>query len=277
MSHTSLIHSPIMLMNLSHPLQIILIAMIGLSFGSFATMLLYRFPRNETIMGRSHCPLCTHTLRWYDLIPLLSFLLRGGKCHYCKKPISWRYPFTEAVTVLLLILLIMNVTVASSTEFLLLGIAVYSLMLIAFYDFETQSIPDVFVMLLLLSALAYRAAVSMNGSPLAMRDAFMGAAIPFFFFGGLWLMSNRRWIGSGDILLGIAIGVLLGTKLTLLALFFAYVMGACVAIILIMCRLAGRGSTMAFGPFLASGALLSLITGEAFLQRYEVLLRIHSL
>jgi len=220
-------------------------------------------------MGRSQCTDCEHMLHWYDLVPIISFLLLGGHCHYCGARISWRYPFIEAVTAFLLTLVIIQADPAEWFAIPILVVAIFSLILIAFYDFETQKIPDVFIVVLLLSTLFYQTMLSDSAHPLVLRDAFLGAFIPFAFFGSMWVISRQQWIGSGDILLGIAIGLLLGVKLTLLALFFAYIMGAVAAILLIALRLVQKGSTLAFGPFLASGALLSLFVGEAFLVQYQ--------
>ena len=153
--------------------------------------------------------------------------------------------------------------------FLLLS--VYCLILIAFYDFETQNIPDVFIMILLLSALLFQAVISTQGDALTMRDAFGGAAIPLLFFGTLWLLGREQWIGSGDILLGVAIGLLLGIERSIMAIFLAYIMGASVAVFLLLQGHVRRGSTMAFGPYLSAGALIALFVGADFLREYQIL------
>ena len=254
---------------LPYPLQIIFIAAIGLALGSFGTMILYRLPRRESMMGRSQCTKCNQTLHWYDLVPIFSFLLLGGKCHYCNASISWRYPFIEGIIAFLLVMLFVRSPGIDGITLLLLGIAMYCLVLIAFYDFDTQKIPDVFVIVLLLAAIFERVFFSQVGAPSTMRDSFLGALIPIVFFGTLWIISNRRWIGSGDILLGSAIGLLLGVELTFLALFFAYAMGALAATMLIVLKLVNSKSAIAFGPFLASGAILAILTGEEFLMQYE--------
>jgi len=256
-------------MAIPHPLVIFFIVLVGLSFGSFGTMLLYRLPRGKSLLGRSACTACNHTLHWYDLVPIVSFLLLGGHCRYCNAHISWRYPCIETTTALLLTLLIIRIDPTEWMIALLLIISIFSLVLIAFYDFETQKIPDIFIVVLLLSALLYQSALSAQGNPDTMRGAFLGAAIPLFFFGSLWLISRRQWIGSGDILLGIGIGILLSWKLTILSLFFAYTMGAIAAMFLLILGVVKRGSTIPFGPFLASGALFALFAGKEFLLQYQ--------
>ncbi len=231
-------------------------------------MLLSRMQRRETLRGRSRCPHCQKVLHWYDLIPLVSFLLLSGRCRVCKKNISWKYPLIEAATALLSLLLVTSLPPMPLLALLFLGVAAYILLLIAFYDFETQNIPDLFVTVLFLSALLYRIFHATSGPGTELRDGFLGAAIPFFFFGALCIVSHEEWIGSGDILLGVAIGLLLGVRLTLLTLFLAYIVGAFIASFLILLHLARVKTRIAFGPFLASGALLSLFFGDTLLEWY---------
>ena len=241
---------------------------LGLAFGSFGSVLLHRLPKNGTLFGRSMCPDCKQVLRWHDLLPVISFVVLGGQCKYCKKKISLRYPLLEIVTAVCFSLIVIQSAPAGLAGLLLLTIAVYSLILIAFYDAETQSIPDLFVAVLFLSTLIY---ISLPGSAHTIRDVFIGAAIPFIFFGALWIAGRKRWVGSGDILLGTCIGLLLGIKLTLLSLFLAYTIGALVACILIALKRTGPGSSIAFGPFLVSGALIALFFGDKILTQYQLL------
>lgn len=210
-------------------------------------------------------------LHWYDLIPVFSFLFLKCRCHYCKQKISWRYPILEVITALVFVLFATHIDWGEGIALVFLASALYALVLIGFYDFETQKIPDIFITLLFLSALLYRATLSMH-EPLAMQNGVMGAAIPFLFFGGMWMISSGRWIGSGDILLGTSIGLLLGTRLSMLALFFAYVIGAATALILMSLQLIKRSETMPFGPFLAIGALVALFAGETLFTLYIGLL-----
>lgn len=253
-----------------YPLQIFFVALLGLAFGSFGTMLLDRLPTGETFLGRSRCPHCGDTIATRDLIPLISFLLLSGQCRSCKKQISWRYPLFEALTTLVFLLVFTRV---HGPWALLLSviIASYSLLLIAFYDFVSQRIPDAFIVILFLAALSAALVQSMELST-ALRDAFLGAAIPFTFFGLLWLLSDGRWIGSGDILLGTSIGILLGVSLTIVSLFLAYMLGALVASILIMTKRVRKNHTIAFGPFLVTGTLVALFFGETLLREYQRLL-----
>lgn len=244
-------------------------ALFGLSLGSFGSMLLSRIGTGESFQGRSHCPHCREMLHWYDLIPIMSFLMLGAKCRYCKKNISWKYPFIEAITALCSVLIVTSLPPMPISSLLALCIAVYVLLLIAFYDFETRNIPDVFIAIAFPAALLFQVFQAEIGISTSLRDAFLGAAVPFAFFGGLWTVSKGEWIGSGDILLGVTIGLFLGFTLTLLALFLAYIGGACVALVLLLSGRAQRKTRLAFGPFLAGGALLALFFGDKLLFWYQ--------
>jgi leader peptidase (prepilin peptidase)/N-methyltransferase len=249
-------------------LSLLFIILLGLSLGSFGSMLLYRIPRGETLGGRSHCTHCQTSLHWYDLVPLMSFLALRGRCRACKKRISWKYPLIEITTALLFLFLALALPPMSIFALLFLAVATYMLILIAFEDFETQKIPDLFITIAFLSALLFRVFHAPTGGETEMRDAFLGASLPLLFFGALCIMSHEEWIGSGDILLGTMIGLLLGVKLTLLALFFAYVGGALIASLLILLHIVKAKGALAFAPFLSGGALLALFFGERFLLWY---------
>lgn len=241
---------------------------IGLAFGSFGSVILHRLPKGETILGRSMCPKCQHVLRWYDLIPVISFLIFRGKCHYCRKDISLRYPLLEIVTAACFSLITIQFISDGWMALVFLAVAVYSLILIAFHDAKTQSIPDLFTAVLFISTLLYQL---LPTSSLTFTDVIIGALIPLIFFGGLWIVSRGSWIGSGDILLGACIGLLLGIKLTLLSLFLAYIIGAAFALTLIMLKRTKLGCHIAFGPFLVSGTLIALFFGEEILRQYQYL------
>lgn len=289
-----------------YPLPILFAALFGFAIGSFGTMLLDRMPKGEELTGRSRCPHCGTVIHARDLIPVVSFFLLGGKCRSCGKKIPWRYPYLEACMALVFALL-MTKFPGQPLPLLLLAAACTMLLLIAFYDFASERIPDAFVAVLFLAALG-AATVRGLSDPGALRDAFLGAAIPLTFFGWLFVVGNAwnqvrsrglvqllfssslqhpeeqseemsaaekrgaGWIGSGDILLGAAIGLLLGLHGTLLTLFLAYVIGAVIVSILIVAGRVGESRTIAFGPFLSLAALTALLFGERLIVEYQKLL-----
>src|SRR3989338_7033778 len=178
-------------MSLPQPLLVFIAVLIGFSFGSFGSVLLHRVARGEMPTVRSRCPACNVTLRAFDLIPLLSFLFLQGRCRACKEKISWRYPTLEASTALLVSLLLATQFFAIPfAAFFFLSVSAYLMLIIAFYDGETQSIPDVFLTGAFLSALLFRVLLGIEESE-ALRDGFLGGAILFFFFGALCIGISR--------------------------------------------------------------------------------------
>lgn len=247
-------------------LKIILVAFLGLIFGSFGTMLVDRLPRRESIGGRSHCPACKRTIAWYDLIPIASFILLLGRCRACRQRIPACYPLLECMTALLFVSLFLHFYEEPIFVLVPTIIAAYAALLIAFHDAATQRIPDILTVIVFISALAAR--IVHDGSYDAMLDAFMGAGIPFLFFGALFAISRGRWVGSGDILLGAALGLLLGIQGSVLMLFLAYILGAAVSVVLLIMRKIDRKGAIAFGPFLVAGAMISLFFGDKIVAAY---------
>ena len=225
----------------------------GLVLGSFGNVLISRFPAGRSLMGHSRCPHCKKILSWEELIPLLSYLLQGGKCRKCRKPISPRYPLVELLTGCLVVL---SFTLYEPfLQTVTLSIALWLLLLIAIFDAESQRIPDLFNGLFFVFASAF---VLLTGT----FDP-SGLLLGVGFFGSFWLLSHGRSMGSGYIILGAGIGMLLGGWRTMLAsLFFAYVIGACVAITLLLLKKKTRKDRLAFAPFLAIGTLLALLFQE---------------
>jgi leader peptidase (prepilin peptidase)/N-methyltransferase len=225
----------------------------GLVLGSFGNVLIWRVPQGRGIGGRSSCPKCQHILGITDLLPVVSYVVLLGKCRYCKTSISARYPVVELFSGMLFVFAFNYVGQISSA--FMLSIALWSLLLIAVVDMQTQGIPDVF-----------------NGVFIGASILFMverGIFDPLAFVVGVgffvlqWVVSGGKWIGSGDILLAIGISAVLGTwELVTVMLFAAYISGAAVAVILLLTRRIRRESYIAFGPFLAIGTLFSLWIGE---------------
>jgi prepilin signal peptidase PulO-like enzyme (type II secretory pathway) len=233
--------------------EVVFFTMLGLILGSFANVLILREETGETILGRSHCPNCMRTLEWYELFPVLSFLLLRGKCRTCAAGISWQYPLVELL--MAVSLLIIGLSTASLAHRLVSIPIILILIAIAVYDFRTTYIPDRWAYLFAL--LAFVSGVLFSGGaaePLRFLVAGPVAALPLF---ALWLASGGRWMGLGDAKLVIGFGWLLGMLGGFLALGLAFVLGAVVGLILIgitRFALTDAGFTMKsevpFGPFL---------------------------
>lgn len=251
----------------SSTIQLILFGLLGLSFGSFGSVLLARVPEGRSIGGRSRCVSCGHALAWYDLIPLASYLALRGKCRSCGTHIALRYPLLELLTSGLFLFLALH-PVRPMLAVFPLAVACFMLLLIAIHDAETQSIPDAFTIALTIAALLFRSLLAWEFGWEMLLSGIGGGAALMIFFAALWLLGRGTWIGSGDILLSGALGLLLGPKLGVLALFLAYIIGAMVALILLALKKIHRKDAMAFGPFLAIGAFIALFFGEEMIGWY---------
>ena len=219
---------------LPFPLQLFFAFLLGIALGSFGTMLLHRMPRAENFGGRSACPLCGHTLAWYDLFPLLSYLFLRGRCRSCAARISPRYLIVEFVTGALFVAVAALFRDLPIVLLIPLSLALLMVLFIAFYDAETQRIPDILTAVLAFMALLYQFGRLLLMPGETPQSLFFGALFIALFFGSLWIVSRGRWIGSGDILLGASLGALLGFRESILMLFFAYTIGAAVATTLLL-------------------------------------------
>lgn len=231
-----------------------LLAILGLVFGSFGNVIVMRMPEDKSINGRSHCPHCNKALTPIELIPLLSFLIQLRSCRGCGVLISWQYPLVE---ILGMILFVGAGALVSFNFFpaLALALALWSMLVIGIIDARTQLIPDVLTLILGISALVYHFLLG--------NIMWGGAILALGFFGMQWLVSRGKWVGSGDILLGIALGLLVGSWQQMVVMMMAaYIFGALLVSVLLGMGRMTRTQNIAFGPFLVVGALMSILCGE---------------
>ncbi len=255
----------------------------GLIIGSFLGVVSWRLKTAEDIVWeRSHCPHCKKKIRWYDNIPLLSFIILWGQCRDCKKRISWEYPLIELVTGLLFAAvawkflgtlgfmagperIFTNGDIVDMSFWLF---AVCYLVIIFFHDLDFMLIPDAVVYPAILVTLGYQYYKYMGGplgiaslkAPItsALFAAFVAA---LFFFLLIW-MSRGKWIGGGDVKLGFLAGAMVGWPKILFVLFFAYMIGAVASLILIGTKKKTWKSQIPFGPFLVAGILIVMFFSE---------------
>lgn len=213
-------------------------------------MLITRVPEKRYITGRSECRTCKTPLHAASLIPLLSFIWSKGKCRTCGSAIGYLYPFVELSSGLLFLLaFLVNRDIPSSV---FMAAALWLLFVISVIDFRTQTIADVFSILLGIVGVMYQNEIS----SLHWSGALTGAG----FFGVMWILSKGRFIGSGDIILGGAIGFLLGSWHMMIAcLMVTYIFGAAIASILLLLGKIHRKSMVPFAPFFALGAVFILV------------------
>jgi len=206
----------------------------GLVVGSFISAFTYRYPRKiQFLTGRSFCPKCKKRISWFDNIPILSFVLLGGRCRNCNKPISRRYPLIE---------------LAAGTGFLLIGfnlpwLAIFCVLLAIFViDLEHQIIPDGLIFLGMFFVL-FLIPGSLAG---ALFAGFLSATILLL----IYFATRGRGMGLGDVKFAVLGGMIVGLKLCLAWLFLAFLTGGIVGVILILGGKKKLKDKIAFGPFL---------------------------
>lgn len=248
----------------------VLAGLVGLCVGSFLNVVIYRLPLGMSLATPpSHCTVCGYRLRWYDNIPILSYLCLGGKCRKCRTHISFRYTLVEAANMALWlgavfrwrgnILMALVAALASS-----IAICVF------FIDREYMIIPDRFQIMLGVLAI-----------PATLLDSFdawyshlIGAAAGFavFLLVGLAVTKKvgREALGGGDVKFALVTGAILGWKRFLLMMLIASVSGS--VYMLIRRKRDGESREIPFGPFLAVGFLAALFAGSALITAYLKLL-----
>lgn len=240
----------------------IIIFVFGLIIGSFLNVCIWRLPRGRSIFfPGSHCPKCKTAIKWYDNIPLVSYMILRGQCRKCGDPIFWRYPLVEFLTA---VLFLASNLIHPEAYFNLFFIS--SLIVAFFSDLETGIIPDEIAYLGIPLGLLYAA---MRGS---VGDSALGVAL------GLALLLavqktgefiyKKEALGGGDIKLAMLFGAFLGWQYLLLALFLGYLFGALEAVALMALKLKKTGDYIAFGPALCLGALVALFWGQPIIMWY---------
>jgi prepilin signal peptidase PulO-like enzyme (type II secretory pathway) len=253
-------------------LAFVFIFLLGTIIGSFLNVVIYRFNTGKPISrGRSICMTCNKTLRWYELIPLFSFLIQGGRCRRCASTISHQYPLVEFGTGLIFALLAFHFVplLAYSQKTYVIIVTLYALifsllMVIAVYDIRHKIIPDT-----LAYAYAVVALILVFVNPTGVGSLLMTpsiwnvlagplCALPF---GLLWLISGGRWMGLGDAKLVLGIGWMLGLMSALAALTLSFWIGAIAGILIMIMqsKKLGMRTEIPFAPFLIIGTLIVFI------------------
>jgi leader peptidase (prepilin peptidase) / N-methyltransferase len=234
----------------------------ALAMGSFFTVLTYRWPREESLVSpRSRCTSCRHQLRWYENIPVVSWLALGRKCGSCREPISWRYPALELVTALLGA----GSIAAFGANWRGLAVMVMALALVpvVVIDLQHKLIPN--IVTYPAAALALTFAILDNPSRWWVPVAGAFGAATFLFV--LWVIKPAG-MGLGDVKLALLLGAVLGASV-IPAFFIAFAAGAILGIVLMASQgIKARKNQIPFGPYLAAGAVLALWVGPSLITMY---------
>ncbi len=245
----------------------IIIFLFGLAWGSFLNVVIYRLPRGKSLIyPPSSCPHCGQRIRWFDNIPIISFLWLKGKCRFCQRPISWVYPLVEALTAGLFLLL--NYYFGLSFSFFAAATFTTALIILGFIDFFHQLLPHEITLPLFILSVIY----SLFRSGFGLRQALLGAAVGggflFVVYAGYFWLRKKEGLGIGDIMMMLAVGAFLGWRATILTLILASFAGALVGITLLLMRKRNLQFALPFGSFLAPAAFVSFLWGNAIISWY---------
>ena len=240
---------------------------LGLAMGSFLNVCIYRIPLKKSIVApSSSCPHCGQVIRFYDNVPVLSFLFLRGKCRYCEHSISWRYPFVECLSGFLSLLL--YIKYGAHLQYIVYLFFALSLVVVTFIDLDHKIIPDI----LSLPGIGMGIAVSFLPGTIFWLDSLIGAiaggGILFLVAVGYERMTGRDGMGGGDIKLLALIGAWMGWKPLPMVLLISSFSGALIGAVFIWFSGKGYRVQIPFGPFLSFGAILCLFFGEAILNWY---------
>jgi len=266
------------------PVLYAVIFLLGLCFGSFFNVAVYRWPKEdrkerEWIITPSHCPHCQSKIRWFDNIPLVSYAVLRGRCRACGAPIHWRYPAIELGTALLWLTtawLVATVGLGNVGRdeltywhFLFAIIFASLYFLTCVIDFQTSLIPDEITIAHFVAAWAFM--LVCHGATISpgWLASVIGMFVLSLFFLVLWYFGG---MGLGDVLLAVGFGVLFGWQLVIVVGFVGILLGGAVAVAVIIWLTARgkykRGIPIPFGPYLAIAAFICLFWGQNLLDWY---------
>ncbi|PIR89574.1 MAG: hypothetical protein COU07_01610 [Candidatus Harrisonbacteria bacterium CG10_big_fil_rev_8_21_14_0_10_40_38] len=285
--------------------------LLGVSFGSFINVLALRYDPEKPIfsrriLGRSHCSSCGRVIRFFEMVPVLSFLLLRGKCRICKTKLSLQYPIVELSSGLSMMFLLNVVSDAFNFQFLaisgfwvlfltwalylLFGLAILTLIFIAAVDARTFIIPDQSNLLIMLIGIATSVCIYFLGSFGPFMGSFVSHYASLFgfhssvagnrifavfvgilFFGLIVVFTKGRGMGMGDVKLAGALGFLLGWPDLILALALAFITGSIWSILMMVQKEKKFSSKVPFGPFIVTGTLMIVFFGVDIINGYFAL------
>jgi leader peptidase (prepilin peptidase) / N-methyltransferase len=233
---------------------------VGAAVGSFLNVLIFRIPEGQSIvLPSSHCPKCGHAVRFYDNIPIISYIILRGKCRDCHEKISLQYPLVEAITALVSLLLFLKFGL--SLKYLSSFIFTCALIVITFIDLRHQIIPDV----ISLPGIPVFFLLAVFFMDLTVWESLLGILIGggcLFAIAFLYeIVTKREGMGGGDIKLLAMLGAFLGWKSLFFILFVSSLLGAIVGVSAMIIKGQNMKYAMPFGPFLSIAAVAYLFVG----------------
>lgn len=249
-------------------LTLLIVFLFGTAVGSFANVLIHRIPRKESVVfPGSRCPECGETIRFYDNIPVLSYLVLKGRCRACGSGISWRYPAVEIVNGLLYLGLAMRMGLTGRTA--VLAVFATALLVITFIDLDHRIIPNVITF----PGMAAGVLASLLPGHPGPKDSLVGLAVGYgFLYAVAWAYlqaTKKEGMGLGDVKLLGMIGAFLGWQALPVTVLVSSLVGAIMGFAFAAASGEGvRKFPVPFGPFLALGAMAHVFFGREMIRWY---------
>jgi leader peptidase (prepilin peptidase)/N-methyltransferase len=242
----------------------------GAVVGSFLNVCIYRLPRNESVVfPPSHCPNCDYQIRWYDNVPILSYLWLRGKCRGCGQRISLQYPLVELINGLLTLALFLRY--GPSFVFAVLFVFCCAMVVVTFIDLEHQIIPDSISLSGIVLGFIASFFIPSHGWLNSLLGILAGGGSLLLVAYGYQLIAKRDGMGGGDIKLLAMMGAFFGWKAILFIVFAASLMGSVIGISIMLAKKEDSTLAIPFGPYLASAAILYIFYGKRLIFWYLTL------
>ena len=235
--------------------------LLGLVLGSFVNVVIYRLPRSESLVRPgSRCPSCGTPIHWHDNIPVIGWLALRGRCRACEVRIPIRYPLVEAITGIAFALTFWRFGL--TWPLLIAWAFIVAMVAVAFIDYDHMIIPNKIVLPGAVVGLTASVAIHPQRWWVYVAGS-LGAAAFMFLLAMLW----PGGMGPGDIKMALFMGAVLGAYV-IVAVFAAFLFGSVVGVHMIVVQKRSRKARVPFGPYLAMGAVLAILAGEAILRSY---------
>ena len=245
----------------------LLISLYGLLIGSFLNVCIYRIPREESIaFPSSHCPNCNTKLKWYDNIPVVSYLALIGKCRYCGEEISPQYPIVELLNAIIYLIIFSHF--GFSLELFFYAIIFSILIIITVIDLQHMIIPDILIVFILGITIIYKLVSYLLYSNLPELLNSIGGLVLSASLFIIIIIVSRGGMGGGDVTLIGALGFILGIKNIFLTIFLSFILGAIISIFLLITKIKGKKDPIPFGPFIILGFTITVFWGTKLIDWY---------
>jgi len=242
------------------------LALLGLVIGSFLNVCIHRIPRRESIVSPgSQCPQCQYPLRWYDNIPVLSYVLLGARCRRCRARIPARYPAVELVTLAVFVahylVIGLDITLVPRLLFACTLIVLFAI------DLEHHLLPDAVTLPGIVTGLAFSLLLP-PGIVSALLGVLVGGGVLWLIGEAYYRYAGQEGMGGGDVKMLAMVGAFLGWKLVIVTLVFSSVAGSLIGMLVLATRRGGLKYALPYGTFLALGALVASLFGERIVAWY---------